>query len=116
MLVPSTLLQFPNHELLFSVGTFTSYNIGCCVLQPDVSPPREGTSLSRLMPSVDLASEEVPGRVSPSLAGTQVPVLCAAWNPEADGVGPGGPSGSSSGQCWRGGSAGSPSDALHSLV
>lgn len=100
MLVPSTLLQFPNHELLFSVGTFTSYNIGCCVLQPDVSHPERDTSLSRLMPSVDLASEGVPGRVSPSLA--QVPVLCAAWNPEAGGVGPGGPSGSSSGQCWRG--------------
>lgn len=60
MLVPNLLLQFPNQELLFSVGIFTSYNIGCCVLQPDVSLPRE-----------------VPGRVSPSLAGAQVHVLCA---------------------------------------
>lgn len=42
MLVPNTLLQFPNQELLSSVGTFISYNIGCWVLQPDVSPPREG--------------------------------------------------------------------------
>lgn len=49
MLVPNILLQ-----LLSSVGIFTSYNIGCCVLQPDVSPPRA-----------------VPGRVSPSLAGAQ---------------------------------------------
>lgn len=60
MLVPNILLQFPNQELLSSVGTFTSYNIGCCVLKPDVSLPRE-----------------VPGRVLPSLAGAQVHVLCA---------------------------------------
>lgn len=89
MLVPNILLQFPNQELLSSVGTFISYNIGYRVLRPDVSPPRE-----------------VPGRISPSFAGAQVHVLlCTAWNPEADGVGPGGPSGpsgSSSGQCWRG--------------
>lgn len=79
--------------------------------------PERDTSLSRLMPSVDLASEEVPGRASPSLAGTQVPVLlCAAWNPEADGVGPGGLLAAALANAGVGGSAGSPSDALHSLV
>lgn len=29
MLVPNILLLFPNQEFLSSVGTFTSYNIGC---------------------------------------------------------------------------------------
>lgn len=57
------LILFPNHEFLPSMGTFTSYNIGCCVLQPDAYAPKEGKLPLRgpspgSVPSVGFASED----------------------------------------------------------
>lgn len=69
------------------------------------------------MPSVNFASEELPGRASSFLTGAQGHVFCAHVNPKADGmgpVGPVGPSRGSSSQGWHGVSANSPSDDLHS--
>lgn len=36
------MILFPDHELVPSIGIFTFYNVGYCVLEPDISPAREG--------------------------------------------------------------------------
>lgn len=117
MLVPNTLLQFSNQELLSPVGTFVSYNIGCWVLQPDVSPPREGCFPLQAHALSGLCIWRSAWQGLASLAGSFPVLLCTVWTLRQMGW-PGGPSGfwQQLCQCWHGRASQQPSDALHSLV